>query len=289
MIVDAHLHVWDPDRLGYRWLQDEPVLGAAHLPDSVPRSEVTDVIFVQADADDGEAETAWVQSLAPEWPQLAGIVAFAPIEGPELPQVLDRLAGLPLFVGVRRLLQDEPAGFIASEPLRRGLGVLAERGIPFDACIRHHQLRELVGSVERVPGLRIVLDHLGKPPVGEGITSDAGRDWSLAARSFARLPGTVAKLSGLAPEADPTRPLADQVRPFLQEALEIFGADRLMVGSDWPVSAATEHDLGYAEWFELVAAQLSTEAERPAVLGGTAKAFYRIPARARRGWGLEDS
>lgn len=273
-IVDAHAHIWDPARLSYRWLEGEPLLGAAHLPESIAEPEVSRVIFVQADADDGDAEVAWVQSLASEWPQLAGIVAFAPVERAELPQILDRLETLPLFVGVRRLLQDEQGGFIESDEMKRGLAVLADRGIAFDACIRHQQLPELVRALDQVAGLRVVLDHLGKPPVKAGITSDAGREWCAAARDFARIPLTTAKLSGLAPEADEARPLLDQVRPFLQEALEIFGADRLMVGSDWPVSAATPHALGYLEWFHLVRDLIPTEAERHAVMGGTAETVY---------------
>lgn len=281
-IVDSHAHVWDPARLSYRWLDGEPLLGAAHLPGSIAEPEVSRVIFVQADADDSDAEVAWIQSLASEWPQLAGIVAFAPVERAELPRVLNRLEALPLFVGVRRLLQEEPGGFIESDQMQRGLAVLAARRIPFDACIRHQQLPELVRALQGVAGLRVVLDHLGKPPVKDGITSDAGREWCAAARDFARLPLTAAKLSGLAPEADEARPLFDQVRPFLQEALEIFGADRLMVGSDWPVSAATPHALGYLEWFHCVRDLLPTEAERHSVMGGTAETVYLSGPRDHR-------
>ena len=146
--VDSHVHVWDPSRLGYSWLEGDPLLGAAHLPESIAEPEVSRVIFVQSDADDGDAEVAWIQGLASEWPQLAGIVGFAPVERADLPQVLDRLEALPLLVGVRRLLQDEPGGFIESDEMKRGLAVLADGRIPFDACIRHQQLPELVRALQ---------------------------------------------------------------------------------------------------------------------------------------------
>ena len=281
MITDAHLHVWDTGRLHYEWLDDAPALNRPHLPSESRAPEITRAVFVQADALDGEVEARWVQALAPEWPELAGIVAFAPVERPELEAQLDRLAVLPLFVGVRRLLQDESPGFIGSAEFVRGLTVLAERGIPFDACVRHHQLLELAETVERVPSLRIVLDHLGKPPVAEGLDSDAGVVWLDALERLARHPGASVKLSGLSPEADPARPLREQVQPFLEAALECFGPERSMLGSDWPVSANTPHRLATAEWIELVADLVPDPAERASVLDETAGAFYGLRADRR--------
>lgn len=304
MIVDAHLHVWDPHLLRYPWLDDEPELGRPFLPEpgwfrhgpatsarsllSTSRSSrgpaqpavvgveagvVDRQVFVQADCADGLAEARWVQSLAPDWPQLHGIVAHAPVESGPLEEVLDQLEELPLLVGVRRLLQDEPNEFLESPELLRGLRALAERRLPFDACIRHHQLPALLRLAREVPELTVVLDHLGKPPVTAGFDSDAARAWVANLAALADAPNTFVKLSGLAPEADPASPLAEQVVPFLDAALEAFGPERTMVGSDFPVSAHSGHGLGYREWFDLVAAQLGTDREQ--VLGRTALSVYR--------------
>lgn len=251
MTVDAHLHVWDPEALRYPWLDEEPALNRPFLPGDVGSDTVREVVFVQAAAHDGLAEARWVQSL--DWPQLCGIVAFAPVETRELDVVLAALEQLPAFVGVRRLLQDEDDAFIGSTALRRGLTVLAERGIPFDACIRHPQLPALVDTVRAVPELTVVLDHLGKPPVAAGRRSADGMAWRAALAELAELPNTVVKVSGLASEVDPTRPLRDQIVPFVADALELFGPERIMVGSDFPVSGATAHHLGYDEWFQVAA------------------------------------
>lgn len=276
MILDAHRHVWDTRALRYPWLDGEPELPRVHLPADATDPLVTGAVFVQADAADGAAEAAWVRGL--DWPDLVGIVAYAPVEDPErFGLALDALAELPRLCGVRRLLQDEAAGFIASPALREGLAELARRDLPFDACVRHWQLDELAGTVAAVPGLRVVLDHLGKPPVAAGIDSPAGRQWARALGAFAALPGTCAKLSGLAPEADPTRPLPEQVAPFLDAAAEAFGPRRLMVGSDWPVSAATPHRLGYGAWFGLVRERLRLSGEDEEHLcSGTARRHYRL-------------
>lgn len=281
--IDAHVHVWDTARLTYSWLRDAPLLDRPRLPIDLTVETGERVVFVQASADDGAAEAAWVQSLSAGWPSLAGIVAFAPVEETTLAETLDELSTLPLVVGVRRLLQDEEAGFIASKELVTGLRMLADRHIPFDACVRWHQLQELVSTVELVPESSVVLDHLGKPPVAAGLSSEAGRQWLHALQQLAKLPRVTVKLSGLAPEADPNRDVIEQVVPFLDVALDVFGAERCMYGSDWPVSAATPHRLSNRVWRETVASRVSRESDRWYVLEGTAAAFYSIDASPRPG------
>ena len=279
--IDAHVHVWDTARLTYSWLRDAPLLDRPRLPIDLTAETGERVVFVQANADDGAAEAAWVQSLSAGWPSLAGIVAFAPVEEPTLAETLDELSTLPLVVGVRRLLQDQEAGFIASKELVTGFRMLADRHIPFDACVRWHQLEELVSTVALVPALSVVLDHLGKPPVAAGLASEAGRQWLHALQQLAKLPRVTVKLSGLAPEADPNRDVIEQVVPFLDAALDVFGAERCMYGSDWPVSAATPHRLTNRVWRETVASRVSRESDRWHVLEGTAAAFYSIDAPPR--------
>jgi len=276
MIVDSHQHVWDPTRLSYPWLSGIPELDQPKMPADAETEQVDRVVFVQADADDGAAEARWVQELAAQWPQLAGIVAFAPVESADLPLALDRLGDLPLFRGVRRLLQDESSDFLSSPGLRQGLRELSTRGIPFDACVRHHQLTDLRRALEHAPDVTVVIDHLGKPPLALGLDSRAGEAWTQSMEALAELPTVVVKLSGLAPEADLTAPLAPQVEPFLDEALRVFGPARCMVGSDWPVSAATPHRLTNADWFDLVGSRIADPTDRQRVFSGTAERIYGL-------------
>lgn len=277
-VIDAHLHVWAPTINRHPWLDEEPVLGRPFLPRDVKSNLVERVVFVQADAVDGLAEAQWVQSLADDWPQLAGIVAFAPVEDRRaLSEHLDALAELSNFVGVRRLLQDEPCGFITADGFVDGLRELARRQIPFDACIRWYQLPELVDAVMQVPDARIVLDHLGKPPVAAGYDGEERRSWSTALRDLAEHPNVTLKMSGLAPEASATQPLFPQIRPFAREALDVFGPTRVLAGSDFPVSAVTGHDLGYDQWFDWIRGDLGLdEGELTQVMHRNAERTYSL-------------
>ena len=279
--VDSHVHVWDPSLHRHAWLDAEPALNRAVLPADIgfAAAGVDRAVFVQADAAESVGEAAWVASL--DWPQLAGIVAHAPLERSDAAEVLDQLAGIPLVIGVRRLLQDESREFFASQALAKGLAEVARRELTFDACVRHGQLHALYNLARSVPDLSVVIDHLGKPPVADGLYSDAGVHWLTAMAALAELDGVTVKLSGLAPEANPTSAIGPQARPFLHVAVELFGVNRCMVGSDWPVSGHTKHSLGYAEWFSLVLDGLSlSKSEQASIAADTASRVYGLtPAK----------
>jgi L-fuconolactonase len=272
-IIDTHVHVWDPGVLDYGWLSGG--FDRAYLPADIPRRPHADVamIFVEAGCDDGLAEARWVAGL--DWPERVGIVAQADLsQGDAIAGRLDELAALDEVVGVRWNLQDEPIEAFESPALVAGLRRVAERELTFDACVRDHQLAALTRLIARVPELLVVVDHLGKP--------DAARDpdavWRRNVLSLSARPNVSIKLSGVPPEADPERPVAAQAEPFLHAALEAFGPGRCMLGSDWPVSAATPHRVDPGEWFELVLASLGASADERAQLGWrTAAEFYGVP------------
>src|SRR6185437_3961495 len=127
----------------------------------------------------------------------------------------------------------------STSALIAGLRMLAERAMTFDVCVRHRQLDTVIDVLERVPELSIVLDHLGKPPVDDGIQSTAGRTWARAIDRLALLPRAHVKLSGMAAEASSSQALDDHAQEFLTHALGAFAPQRSMIGSDWPVSALT--------------------------------------------------
>jgi L-fuconolactonase len=284
-LVDAHLHLWDRHRFHYPWLAAVPPLDRSFLPADIGASGPVDrVVFVQADClpEEGLDEARWVASLAGGWPRLAGIVAFAPLDDPESAAgQLERLRQVPGIVGARRLLEGAPEELLRSEGLVDGLRLLQPAGLVFDACITSDQLPALVLLASRVPDQTIVLDHLGKPPVRAGRTSPEARRWADSLRELAALPRTYVKLSGLAPHADPDRPLLDQVAPFLDLALETFGTERAMLGSDWPVSARIPRTTTYADWFALVLGHVRLgPPERRALEHGTAERVYGLAESA---------
>lgn len=276
VIVDAHVHVWDPRVVAVPWIRAVDALDRAVTPAQYARaSSAGATIFVEADAapNDWLAEVDHVLGL--DWPELVGIVAAVDMRAPDLRDRLSALQGRPRVVGVRHLLQDVPLqDFPAFAP---GLRAVAAAGLVFDACVRHPQLSALADLIEEVPDARIVLDHLGKPPVNDGISSPAGQAWKHALSRLAAHPGTAVKLSGLAAEASSMRLLSANGPAYLAYALEAFGPARCMYGSDFPVSTT----FGAAETVSdslrrLRAIVAEAGVSETAVLSRTAVDWYRL-------------
>ncbi|MEU6571547.1 amidohydrolase family protein [Streptomyces parvulus] len=279
-VVDAHLHVWDPGVAAYDWLGPamSPLDRAMRFPEARPslRSAGVDAaVLVQAA--DNDADTDLMLATAAAHPEVVGVVAWVPLDDPDRARArLTALRGDPHVVGVRTLLHERSdPDWILGPDTGAGLALLAEAGLTFDyptgspAALRH--LPELAA---RHPGLRLVVDHLGKPPVGGGREDRA--EWRRLIAAAARHPGTHAKVSGLYPASGPLDAWTTaEVRPFVEDALELFGPERLMYGGDWPISLLAG---GYARTWESVCELLDPLApdDRGAVLGGTAARVYRL-------------
>jgi L-fuconolactonase len=279
-ILDTHVHVWDPTRLDYPWLREVAALDRPMLPAAVELADDGSggAVFVEADRLPGQAvdEVRWVASL--DWPQLRGIVAAAELRAADLRGHLDALAEAGPVVGIRHLLQGEDAERWRDDAaLLRGLHAVAEQGWTFDACVRWEQLEALGELLGAVPELPVVIDHLGKPPLDAGPDSTAGRSWEAALRRLAARPGTVVKLSGLSAEAADPAAFERHADAFLARGLEIFGAERAMFGSDWPVSPLLGAAVPTAAWaarVERVTRGLG--ADWDAVAGRTGARFYGV-------------
>jgi len=242
-VVDSHLHLWDPSVLSYDWLEGD--LDDTFAVEQLREDRIDDVdhqvaVFVQAGAAPRQAldEVRWVESIARQTGVVA-IVADARLDHRRtLLEHLDALAEHELVVGVRHNIQDEKAGFARRPAFLEGARELAARGLSFDACVRHHLITDVTALAEAVPGLRIVLDHLGKPAIGtEEDPLPPSPEWLRDLRALAAHPNVFVKLSGLPAESAGVID-EDQMEPFLDAAAEAFGEDRLMWGSDWPVSSA---------------------------------------------------
>jgi predicted TIM-barrel fold metal-dependent hydrolase len=284
MIIDAHLHLWDPAARHHDWLAAYPSLQRRFEPEDldVGHHDVAGAIVVQADCRDDEAlgEVRWIAGLAAEYPLIRGIVAYAPLHcGAAATGDLEAVAAEPLVVGIRRLLQGEPPDRLRDPELVVGLRLLERFGLPFDICVTHDQLGAVADLVAACPDVSFVLDHLGKPPIAAGALDPWRQDLArIAARA-----NVACKLSGLTTEAGAGwHPAA--VRPYLDHALDVFGPGRCLVGSDWPVAALTTTT---AAWFDVVVSALEgcTDSERAAVLSGNARAIYGVTTRREHAGG----
>lgn len=292
-ILDSHLHLWDPEALEYAWLAGalRARFAADELSASRRHEDEHGAVFVQADCAPEQFvdEVEWVSSLA-EATGVRGIVAGVRLDrGARTEQDLDAVARRPLVVGVRHLLQGEPDGFAGSGAFRAGIAALVARDMTFDACVRGAaELQDVEALAAEVPRLRMVLDHLGKPEIGTaeepGIPA---REWVDALRALAAHEQVFCKLSGLPAEAGGQWSSA-QVRRFLDVALDVFGPERLMIGSDWPVSAVTAPGWDGSEgaavdadaigsWADAVASwAASCGLDVDAIMWGNAERFYRL-------------
>jgi L-fuconolactonase len=287
-IVDSHLHFWDPSARRHDWLAEQPQLQRRFGPEDLDpgRHVLAAAVFVQADCRDEEAldEVRWVEQLAVEHPVICGVVAYAPVHrGRSAERHIVELAARPLVVGVRRLLQGQPLEAITDQALVRGVRMVGESGLTFDLCVTHEQLPAVAELVRACPHTRFVLDHVGKPPVASG----ARDPWRDDLSRIAAHANVACKLSGLATEAAPGWH-AGHVRPYLEHALEAFGPERCMIGSDWPVATL---QTSVERWFDIVLeviAEMGRE-DQTAVLTGTAAATYGLAERVEMEGAADDA
>lgn len=238
-IVDAHQHFWDPMAVDYPWLADQPAqirrtFEFDDVVDSFARQSIDGTVLVQAA--DNDADTDAMFEIAARHPEIVGIVGYVPLERPAT--AADRLAELqrrPGFVGVRNLIHDQPdPDWLLRDDVGEGLRLLERAQVPFDlVAVLPRHLEHVVYLSERFPALDIVVDHLAKPPVK---TTDQ-EPWCALIRRAAANPRVHAKVSGLYPaQGDWSEHGPDDLRPWIDIALDAFGPERLMLGSDWPVS-----------------------------------------------------
>jgi L-fuconolactonase len=272
VIIDAHHHLWDPTDRPYPWMDDSvaPIRRRFDTDDlrAVTRdTDVTRTVVVQAVHDPGE--TAWL--LAQPDP-VAGVVGWVDLTAPD---VHERLAAVahPRLVGIRHQAQDEPdPDWLARPDVIRGVRALAAAGLVFDLLVRDREHRAALALVDAAPETVFVLDHAGKPAIARDGDGDATGAWRARMRDFAARPNVTCKVSGLLTEAGDDwrdRPVARYAR----EAVETFGPDRAVFGSDWPVSTlATD----YAEVLATTESALGDLAptDRAAVFRGTAERVY---------------
>ncbi len=276
MVIDAHLHLWNTERLRYEWLQRPEnaainrTFGFEDFSSRAAAAGVDRAVLVQAD--DSAADTEAMFEVAAAHPEIAGVVAWVPLDRPaEAAAQLDRLRTRSGFAGIRTLIHDQPdPDWLLRPPAGEGLALLEQRGVPFDViAVLPRHLSHVPLLSERYPALRMALDHLAHPPLAGG---DLG-EWRALITAAAANPLVFAKVSGLYP-AHPSWTAGD-LRDVVEFAFGLFGPDRLMFGSDWPVA---ELGGGYAK----VRTELSRlfdqlpPAGRDAVLGGTATRFYAL-------------
>ena len=281
MRIDAHQHFWIFDPPEYPWMDsDMQVLRRDWLPDDLrPLLEARGIdacIAVQARV--RETETDFLLMLATQYAWIGAVIGWVDLHAGDLEQRLARWADAPKLRGFRHPLQDEPdvGAFVNNPAFRHGVRQLQRLERIYEVLVFAHQLDAVRTFCGDCDAHWLVLDHLGKPAIRK-------RDhaaWRRSLEPIAAMPHVMCKISGLVTEAiDATGQFeAVELRPYLDTALELFGPQRLMFGSDWPVCLLATPYARVASIVESWAAQLSVS-EREALWGGNAQKIYRVAAR----------
>lgn len=276
MIIDAHQHFWELGKFGYEWLdvpQHAPLkrdFVPVHLKPLIDAAGVDRTVLVQTQHN--MQETRWFLRMAEEHDWIAGVVGWVDLAAPDCARRLAEFKDHPKFVGIRHITQGEPEeDFIIRQDVLAGLRVLEEQGVPFDLLFYVKHLRHAATLGEMLPELPMVIDHLAKPHIREGIIDD----WEANFRAAAKHENILCKLSGMITEAHWQNWTPADLQPYVDVALDAFGPQRLMFGSDWPVCELAGT---YQQVVDALGECLSTlsETEKARIYGGTAAAFYGL-------------
>ena len=275
--IDAHQHFWQRGRFkGDVWLdepQHKPISGSFLPEDLQPLlhwNGIDGSVFVQTQHD--LDENRWALELAKKHDFIRGVVGWVDLASPKCEEQLLEFKGNPKFVGIRHITQSEvDDDFIVRDDVVRGLKVLEKHRVPFDLLFYVKHLKHAATLAKTLPQLPMVVDHLAKPRIKDRVT----KGWVEPLQAAAKFPNVYCKLSGMITEADWKSWKPEDLKPYVDAALEAFGPDRLMYGSDWPVCLLAAPYPGQFGALNELLARLSV-AERAKILGGTAEKFYGL-------------
>ncbi|UZK64672.1 amidohydrolase family protein [Sphingomonas sp. M1-B02] len=289
--IDAHVHLWDLDRIAYPWLtppfaDDGPngsveAIAKTYLLDDYRADaagwDVRGIVHVDAGAEASAtlAETEWLQDMADARGMPNAIVAFAALDDPDVEALLEAHAAHPNVRGIRHIVNWHPdprrsythRDVTQDEAWGRGFGLLAKYGLSFDLQAYPGQFPGLAKLIERHPETQVIINHSGMAVPGEW------EQWRSGMAALAALPNVATKLSGLGFTHRPWT--LDQARPYIREAIDLFGTDRAMFASDFPTDKLFGSFARHLDAYAEISADFS-EDERRALWARNANRIYRL-------------
>ena len=275
MKIDAHQHFWKYSPDTHAWINEEmKVLKSDFLPEHLAplleKAGFDGCVAVQASQTN--AENDFLLDLADNSDIVKGVVGWLDLQGENLEQELEKYSQHPKFCGLRHIVQDEPDDrFLLGDKFMQGIAQLKKYSLTYDILVFEKQLPAAVEFTKAFPEQPFVLDHIAKPLISKG-EIDA---WEKYIRELATCQNVHCKLSGMVTEADWKNWKPEDFKPYLDIVFESFGADKLMIGSDWPVCLLAG---GYSEVMQIVTDYINnlTEDQKAGILGGNATKFYNL-------------
>jgi L-fuconolactonase len=275
MKIDAHQHFWQYDSERYGWISEEMSrIRRSFMPEDLQpilaANGMDGAVLVQVHQT--EAENDFFLSLASKNDFIEGIVGWVDFQADNIGERLEYWSSFPTLKGFRHIVQAEADDeFLLRKNFRRGIESLSRTRFTYDILVVHRQLPAVIKFVQQHPNQRVVLDHLGKPDIKNGLLEP----WATHIRTLANFENVFCKISGMVTEADWHNWSPEDFKPFLDTVTEAFSTERLMVGSDWPVCLVAGE---YEEVKSLADNYFASfsETEKAAIFGGNAARFYQL-------------
>lgn len=275
-MIDSHHHLWKYTDAEYGWIPPgSPIVGdflTAELEAATQAAGVEGTVVVQARQTLEESD--WLLSLTDKTDIILGVVGWVPLIDANAAEPLSRLAAHEKFKGVRHVLQGEADEYFLRDDFHRGLGLLPDLDLRYDLLLFQRQLPVAIQLVDRQPELGIIIDHIAKPEIRKGQIDPA---WKTGMAELAKRENILGvKISGMVTEVLDPELDEPTLRAYFNETLELFGPDRVLFGTDWPVCLLRIES--YQKWADMMRGFVSglSEDEQFAILAANAARVYDL-------------
>lgn len=276
MYIDAHHHLWSYNPVEYDWIDESMAVLKkdfliSELEKTLHHNGFSSSVAVQARQ--SMEETLWLLALAHQTDLIKGVVGWIDLKSAALSQQLDELAAYKKLVGFRHVIQgEEDPAFMQNTDFIRGLKLIADKGYRYDLLIYAHQLPAAAKMLEQVPNLHVVIDHIAKPDIKSKTDFTF---WHDGMETLAKHSNCYCKLSGMVTEANWLSWENSDFLPYMETVWKLFGQQRIMFGSDWPVCLVAAD---YQQVKQLVLDFISTHGPETnkLIMGENAKRFYQL-------------
>ena len=275
MIIDSHQHFWQYHPVKHAWIDDAmAVIRKDFMPSDLAKVYQENGVdgCVAVEADQNSAETNLLLQLASEYNFIKGVVGWIDLRSDSIESKLEARKSQEKLKGFRHVVQAEADhNFLLRPNFLRGVSLLEKHNYTYDILIFPHQLGATLEFVKRFPNQKFIIDHIAKPYIKDGFYDG----WAVLMKEIAKQENVFCKLSGMITEADYNHWKPEQIHPYMDLVLEVFGSNRLLFGSDWPVCLVAGN---YSKIKRLVVhfiSKLSTH-EQQNIMGTNAIKFYNL-------------
>ncbi len=275
MKIDSHQHFWHYCEVKHSWINDQmSAIKKNFLPQDLQLELASKGIdgCVAVQADQHENETQFLIEQAKEHDFIKGVVGWVDLRAANIDERLAYYSKEPIIKGFRHVVQDEPdVNFMKRPDFQHGISKLGKYGFTYDILIFPTQLEAALDTVKRFPNQKFVIDHIAKPYIKDGKIDT----WKKGMQEIAAHENVCCKLSGMVTEADWLSWKQSDFTPYLDAIIEMFGVDRVMYGSDWPVSLI---EWSYGEVKGIIDTHIKdfSEKEKEKIYGKNAIEFYNL-------------